>query len=308
MLIQFLEFTYSQATIIAIALPIVTLCLFILVTPWIKNGSSSKWWRYLSYFIKPPRISDNGSEVPESDAEGKPPSLWREDKVRLFFFYLGVVLFLVSFMIGEFYEVMIDLMLPISQGSTGVYRTATNVIFQTPFNAGWTGVLPWVGYVTYHETWNWVLFTAALSDNPDFFGNIIIMLLLISAGVGLTFLSPLAIKSIRHSFLPSMFFFTTGMTIFTKAAVSYLAEVLALVLLDVQLQYLHVNVTADMIPDLLVLLASGVLLMSGMFALFVVLGRKLWRVYYSDSRSQMGFIIYIALILALGLTLTMMMV
>jgi len=308
MLMQFLEFTYNQAIIIAIALPIIVLCLFVLVTPRVKNGSSSKWRRYLSYFIKPPRIGDNESEIPESDAEGKRTSLWREDKVRLFFFYLGVALFLASFMIGEFYEVMIDLTLPVNQGSTGEYRTITSIIFQSPFNAGWIGELPWMGYSTFHETWNWIFFTAALTDNPDFLGHMVIALLLISMGVGLVFLSPLAIRSIRQSFLPAMFFFTTGMTIFTKVVAGYFAEALALVLLNVQLQYMHVVVTANMIPDLVLLLATGILFLLGMFALFIVLGRKLWRIYYNDPKSRTWFMVYITLTFVLGLALTIIMV
>jgi len=307
-MMQFLEFSISQATIIAISLPIVAMCLFILTIPWLRNGSGSKLRRYLSYFVSPPRIGSSKSEIPDADTEEKRSVLWREDKVRLFFFYLGIVLFLVSFMIGEFYEVMFDLMLPVNQGSTGEFRTVTSVIFQNPFNAGWMGALPWAGYVTYHETWNWIVFTAALTDNPDFLGSIVIVLLLISIGGGLAFLAPLAIKSIRHSFLPSMFFFTTGMTIFTKVVAGYFAEALALVLLNVQLRYMHVVVTADMIPYLGGLLVSGLLLMLGMFALFIVLGRKLWRVYYTDSKSMTGFMVYITLTFVLGLALTIIMV
>jgi len=305
---QFLEFTVSQATIIAIALPIIALCLFIIANPMLRNGTGSKLRRYLSYLVSPPQLDSSRAEVPVSEKEDKRPILWREDKVRLFFFYLGIVLFLVSFMIGEFYEVMFDLMLPVNQGSTGEFRTVTSVIFQSPFNAGWMGALPWTGYVTYHETWNWVFFTAAITDNPEFLGTIVIVLLLISIGAGLAFLAPLAIKSIRQSFLPAMFFFTTGMTIFTKVVAGYFAETLALVLLNVQLRYMDGVVTADMIPDIMGLLASGFLFMLGMFALFIVLGRKLWRVYYTDSKSMTGFMVYITLIFVLGLALTIIMV
>ena len=307
-MMQFLEFSISQATIIAILLPIVAMCLFILTIPWLRNGSGSKLRRYLSYFVSPPRIGSNKSEIPNADTEEERPVLCREDKVRLFFFYLGIVLFLVSFMIGEFYEVMFDLMLPVNQGSTGEFRTVTSVIFQNPFNAGWMGALPWTGYVTFHETWNWILFTAALTDNPNFLGSIVIALLLFSIGGGLAFLAPLTIKSIRHSFLPSMFFFTTGMTIFTKVVAGYFAEALALVLLNVQLQYMHLVVIAGMIPNLVGLIVSGLLLMLGMFALFIVLGRKLWRVYYTDSKSMTGFMVYITLTFVLGLALTIIMV
>jgi len=307
MLMQFLEFTYDQAIIIVIALPIIALCLFILTIPWLRNGTGSKLRRYLSYSVSPPKLGANKAEAQEDEPE-EPAILCREDKVKLFFFYLAIVLFLVSFMIGEFYEVMIDLMLPVNQGSTGEFRTMISVIFQSPFNAGWIGALPWTGFTTYHETWNWIFFTAAITDNPDFLGTIIFILLLISIGMALAFLSPLAIKSIRQSFLPAMFFFTTGMTIFTKVVAGYFAEALALVLLNVQLEYMLGVVTADMIPDLVVLLATGFLFMLAMFALFIMLGRKLWSVYYTDSKSRTWFMMYITLTFVLGLALTIIMV
>ncbi|MGY5859704.1 MAG: hypothetical protein RTU63_10065, partial [Candidatus Thorarchaeota archaeon] len=210
-MMEFIEFTVSQAEILAIAIPIIAVCVFILITPWLKNGSGSKFRRYLSYLVTPPRIDSNESETSEQNS-----TVRRDDKVRLSFYYLAIVLFLVSFIIGEFYEVMIDLLLPVNQSSTGEFRIATSVIFQSPFNAGWVGELPWAGFTTYHETWDWIFFTTAITDNPNFLSTMVIILVLISVGVGLVFLSPLAIKSIRRSFLPSMFFFMTGMTIFTK--------------------------------------------------------------------------------------------
>ena len=228
MMMQFLELTVFQANIIAIALPIVAVCLFSLIIPTLRNGSGGKLRRYLSYLVSPPIIGSNNSVSPEDDREQEHVSFWREDKVRLFFYYLGIVLFLISFIIGEFYEVMFDLSLPVNQGSTGELRTATSVIFQSPFSAGWIGALPWSGQITYHETWNWIFFTAPLSDNPNFFGTISKAMLLISIGVGLVFLAPLAIKTIRLSFLPSMFIFMTEMTIFSKVATGNLAETLEL--------------------------------------------------------------------------------
>ncbi|MHA2358968.1 MAG: hypothetical protein ACXAB5_01740 [Candidatus Thorarchaeota archaeon] len=308
MMIQFLEFTVIQASILAIALPIVAVCLFILIIPSLRNGSANKLRRYLSYLVKPPVIDAYNSVSPEDDTEQERVSLWREDKVRLFFYYLGIGLFLISFIIGEFYEVMFDLLIPISQGSTGVVRTATSVIFQSPFSAGWIGALPWSGQITYHETWTWIFFTAPLSDNPHFFETLIIAMLLISIGVGLVFLSPLAIKTIRQSFLPSMFFFMTGMTIFSKVTIGCLAETMALAFRNVQLQYMHIIVTGDMIPNLMELVAIGFLMNLGMFALFLVLGRKLWRVHYTDSKSRTWFMVYVALSFWLGLALTMMVV
>lgn len=307
--ISFLELSVNQAVIIAIALPIIALCLFILIIPWMRNGSDgSILRRYISYFVHPPRIDTIESEPFEDGRENESTSMWRETKVKLFFYYLAIALFLVSFMIGEFYEVMIDLSLPVTQGYTGELRTFTSIIFQSPFNAGWVGELPWAGFTTYHETWNWILFTAPLTDNPDFLPSLVIALLLFSVLVGLAFLSPLSIKSIRQSFLPSMFFFVTGMTIFTKAAVGFLAELLALAFANAKLQYIHVVVTGSMISDIVGLMVVGFLIVLGMFAFFIVFGRKLWRIYYTDSKSRTGFMMYITLSFVVAIALTIIMV
>jgi len=305
---QFLEFPVSLANIIAIVLPIIAVCFFFIIIPWLKNGSGSKLRRYLSYTITPPRIGSEESEVPDSGTKEKHAAQSREDKVKLYFFYLGIALFLVSFVIGEFYEVMIDLLLPINQTGVEEMRTATTVVFQSLFNAGWVGALPWTGFTTYHETWNWVFVTAAITDNPHFLSSLVTWLLLFSIIIGIVFLSPLAIKRIRHSFLPSMFFFMVGMTIFTKAAVGYFAETLVLAFTHLELHYMHITVTGDMIPNLTGVLTSCILLIPIMFAIFVLFGRRLWKIYYTDSRSRNWFTVYITLSFWLGIVLTMMVV
>ncbi|TFG32729.1 hypothetical protein EU528_02720 [Candidatus Thorarchaeota archaeon] len=307
-MMAFLEFTLDQATIIAILLPIVAVCVSIIVIPWMKNGSGSKFRRYLSYLINPPAIGTNQTDIPESETEQADTTVRREDKVRLYFYYLAIVLFLVSFIIGEFYEVMIDLSLPVNQGSTGEFRTVTSIILQSPFNAGWIGVLPWVGFSSYHETWNWILFTTALTDNPHFLSTLVTVLVPISIVVGCVFLAPLTIRSIRHSFLPSMFFFMTGMTIFTKAALGYFAGALKLLFSSIEYQYLNVAVTGNMIPNFSGVMTSCILLVLPMYVLFVVLGRKLWNVYYTDSESKTWFTVYITLSFWIGLILMVVVV
>ena len=67
MMMEFLELTVDQATIIAIALPIIAVCVFIIVIPSLKNGSGSKFRKYLSYLVNPPRIGSYESENSEGD-------------------------------------------------------------------------------------------------------------------------------------------------------------------------------------------------------------------------------------------------
>jgi hypothetical protein len=301
-------FSIAQATAAAIVMPIVALCLFYIIIPKLRNGSGSKMRRYLSYLIIPPRIGVGETGTPADVKETKSAKAWRDDKVRLYFFYLGVVLFLVSFTIGEFYEVMFDLLLPVSQGSKGEMRIVTSVIFQSPFSMGWVGSLPWMGLITYHETWSWIFFTAAFTDNPIFLSSTIIVLTLISIGGGLVYLILLAIKRIRYSFLPSMFFFMTGMTIFTKAVVSWFAYGIALLYGNMELEYMALVATGNMIPGLSNVIAFGFPLALAMFALFILLGRKLWQVHYTDSKSMTWFLVYIALSFWLGFAITIMVV
>lgn len=287
-LIQILELTEIQANIIAIALPIILVCAFILIIPILRDGSNNTFRRYLSYSINPPKMGS--------------------DKAKLYFYYSGIVLFLVSFMISEFYEVILDLILPITQGNTGEIREISTIVFQSPFSAGWIGSLPWFGRIMYHETWNWVYFTAAFTDNPDFLGTLNVFLTLFSIGVGIVFLAPLVSKTIRHSFLPSMSFFTIGMAIFTKASVSSLAYAIALASLNVELEYLTIVATGSMIPGLWTAIAMQFLIVLSLFAFFVLLGRRLWRIYYPDSGLRAWFTVYIALNFLLGIALNILVV
>jgi len=314
-LIGILELSMFQATIIAIALPIVTICIFILIIPWLSNGSGSRLRRYLSYLVSPPRIGSLLSEESGNDANRRNAKLWRGLKVRLFFLYLAIALFLISFILSEFYEVMLDVFLPVTQGSTGDMRIVTSIVFQSPFNAGWIGAMPWYGSLPapsnlgiYHETWNWIFFTAAITDNPYFLETTITALLLLSLGVGSVFLAPLASKTIRHSFIPSIFFLISGMAIFTKTVFASFAHAWALIFGNASFQYGIISITGEMIPNLIDAIIYGIPILLGMFALFIVLGWKLWGVHYADVESRRWFIAYIAMSYWIGLALSILVV
>ncbi|NHI87962.1 MAG: hypothetical protein EAX87_00480 [Candidatus Thorarchaeota archaeon] len=285
------------ARIIAVVLPIVAVGIFYVFNTRFRDRSEGKARKYLSYLVVPPRLHIDG-----------PNKSWRRDKVRLYFYYLAVVLFLASFLIGEFYQVMFDLLLPVTQGSTGDARIVTDVLFTSLFSAGWIGSLPWMGLVTYHETWSWILFTAAFTDNPGFLISVIPTLVGTSIVGGLAFLVPLVIRKIRQSFLSSMFFFTTGMAVFSKATISCLAYACALQFGKVELVYFGITATGDMIPGLVSVIAATFTLALAMFTLFVLLGRKLWMVYYTDSKSKTWFTVFITLSYWLGFVITMMVV
>ncbi len=301
-------FTIFQANVVALVLPIITVVLFYLIIPRLRNWSGSRLRRYLSYLITPPRIRSEGSEHTDDDKEQKNAKSWRKDRVRLFFYYLGIFLFLSSFVIGEFYEVMFDLLLPVSQGTTGETRIVLSVMFESAFNAGWIGSLPWMGVNVYHETWSWIFFTAAFTDNPIFLSTVIYFQSQVSIVVGVVFLLPLSIKRIRHSFFPSMFFFTTGMTIFAKASMSCLAYAVALAFGNAELEYITLTANGSMIPGLSNVIAVLLPIVLVMLTFFLILGRKLWSVYYSDKRSSAWFMVYIVLSFCLGFAITILLV
>jgi hypothetical protein len=294
-MIQTIELPVLHATIIAIVLPILLVCLSILLVPILRDGSASRLRRYLSYLVNPPE-----DDIDSSSA--------RKDRVRIFFYYIGIILFLTSFVIGEFYEVILDLTLPITQSSTGDIREAVAIVFQSPFNAGWFGSLPWIGLDMYHETWHWIYVTGAITDNPGFLSQVNETLIVSSMGLGLVFLIPLLIKRIRHSFLPSMFFFMTSMAILTKAAISSFAYAVVLAYGGVELEYISFTATGAMISGLTSFIVVLLLLVLAMFGLFTFLGRRLWKIFYSDSRSRNWFTVYLALSFWMTLVLTILVV
>jgi len=302
-MIQMLELGADLAPIIALALPLIAICLCILIIPSLRKSSGSKIRRYLSYLITPPQIGSLKTDEPEP--------LWRQIKVRLFFVYIGIAIFVISFMIGEFYQVMIDIMLPVTQGSTGAIRVVSSVVFLSPFSAGWVGSMPWYGSFplpglidTYHEPWRWIFGTAAITDNPFFMDTMVTFMLLLSAIVGVIFLAPLASKTIRRSFFPSMFFFMTSMMVFTKSAIDAFAQACALAYFNGQIQFGHFVITGDMMPNLVQGILVSIPIILAMFSLFSLIGWKLWKVHYPDVSSRKWFMLFIALSFWLGLVLT----
>lgn len=302
-MIQILEVGADLATIIALALPLIAICLCILIIPSLRKSTGSKIRRYLSYLITPPQIGSLKTDEPET--------LRRQIKVRLFFVYIGIAIFLISFMIGEFYQVILDIILPVTQGSTGASRVVSSVVFLSPFSAGWVGSLPWYGAFplpgligTYHEPWRWFFATAAFTDNPNFMGTMVTVMLLFSAIVGIVYLAPLASKTIRRSFMPSMFFFMTSMMVFTKAAIDAFAQACSLAFLNGEIQIGLLVITGDMVPNLVQGILVSIPIILAMFGLFSLIGWKLWKVHYSDTNSRKWFMLFITLSFWLGLAVT----
>lgn len=306
-MIQMLEIGADIAKIIAVALPIVAVCLCILIIPSLKKSTGNKLRRYLSYLITPPKIGSMKS----NDQDIQLTSLWRQIKVRLFFVYIGIAIFIISYMIGEFYQVFFDIILPVGQDDTGVYRVVSSVVFQSPFSAGWIGSLPWYGSYPapgtlgiYHEPWRWIFATSAISDNPFFMQIMVTIMLLFSTIVGFVFLLPLASKTIRRSFLPSLFFFMTGMAVFTKVVIDVFAYVCALAFFNARIHIGQIVVTGDMMNNLVPGILVSIPIILAMFGFVFLVGWKLWKVHYPKLESRRWFMLFITLCFWFGLGLT----
>lgn len=312
-----LELTSFQAIVLAFALPILLLSVLMLLYPPLKNGSGSRIRRYLSYTIKAPSIGPLNPER-ESSSGGYGEHLKRQLKVRLCLVYVGIALFIVSSFVAEFYHVMNDLSLHIRQGSTGIERTWSSVVFLNPFDAGWIGSLPWYGAIPlppanapiFHDPWSWIYFTDSFTDNPVFFESVVLSMLRMSIIVGVVFLLPLGLRTVRESFIPSLFYFTTSMLIMSRAIFGVFTQGLSLGL-GCSIQYGIMVVTGIDFPglNLLQLVALVMPIILGLYVVFLFIGRRLWRTHYpGDSQSRRWFTLYVSVTYWLSLLLMMVMV
>ncbi|UCH05508.1 MAG: hypothetical protein JSW05_04915 [Candidatus Thorarchaeota archaeon] len=312
-----LELTSFQAIVLAFALPILLLSAFVLLYPSLKNGSGSRIRRYLSYAIKAPRIGPLNPRKEDSSGEYR-GHLKKQLKVRLYLIYIGIVVFILSSFLAEFYHVMSDLSMPIVQGSTGITRTWSSVAFLNPFDAGWVGSLPWYGAIPlppwnapiYHDPWSWAFFTDTITDNPIFFEARLQIMLLLTITIGLVFLLPLGIRTVRESFVPALFYFTTSMLIMSRAIFGLFAQGLSLGLCG-SIQYGIMVVTGINFPglDLLQLVALVMPIILGLYVVFLFIGRRLWQIHYpGDRRSRRWFMLYASVTYWLSLILMVVMV
>ncbi|MFW9800727.1 MAG: hypothetical protein ACFFD9_09840 [Candidatus Thorarchaeota archaeon] len=299
-----LELTRVQAEILAVALPVLLLSAFVLLYPSLKNRSGSKARRYLSYIIRPPSISSLNSETSGHAPEDQRKEFRRQLKVRLYLVYVGIAVFILSSMIAEFYHVLCDLSADVTQGSTGLSREWSSLVFLNPFDAGWLGSLPWYGSIplppansaVLHDPWSWAFFTDTYTDNPVFFELRILQMLLATTIAGIVFLLPLGSRTVRESFVPSLFYFTTTMLIMTRAVFGCFAQAVSLGL-GGSIQYGIMVVTASQFSDfnLLAVILIGIPLLLALFAGFLRLGRRLWQIHYpGDQRSRSWFTLYVS--------------
>lgn len=256
--------------------------------------SSSRWKRWLHAIRQPITFQSLSDEVLcELSDEARRSYIQREVVLRLLASYLVIGVFLLSNMIGTFYHIMADVLNDVSQGSSGLLRTWSAVVFTTPFSGGWLGTFPWYGYGLwppshldiYHEPWSWVYHTAALAGDPSFFLGIADELLVIPIIVGVIFLLPLARRSVRTAFLPSIVHLHISLLVLVGGLFNCFAQAFRLDILGETLVFgLYEVNTCDLngLPSLMILSILPILLL--IFLSFLGMSYKIGKGHYPVSR------------------------
>jgi len=300
-----LEIPIEIAAPLVYAIPLVTILLVVLLN--ILRGRVKN--PRLVWFIEKMITSPSTEKRNESESTDTVPSEEKHVSIQkilsiLSFAYLALFLFLIGNMLGVYYSVMGDVLEAVNQGATGDTRLVMGIEFLDPFNAGWTGSLPWYGNYplplagtnVYHDTWGWIYFTGLLWGNSAFFNNMLNEVIVFTFIMGLVFLLPLLIPPIRRSFIPSLFLFISGMYVASTSILRCLAQVLKLGYLGGTIQFGYyeqsiVGVDPTAVPIIVGALTPFVLLFA---AVFPLLGYKLWRGFYPDNRrSAVWFALYI---------------
>ena len=293
----------------------ILLYLFTAITLRFSDETSSSRWKRWLYVISQPiqlrSLSDETiQELPETD---RPSYIKRELVLRLFAVYLVIGVFLLANILGTYYHIMADVLNDVHQGSTGLLRTWSAVVLTTPFSGGWLGTFPWYGYGlwppsnldVYHEPWSWVYHTAALAGDPSFFPGMADELLVIPIIVGVILLLPLARRSVRTAFLPSILHLHISLLVLVGGLFNCFAQAFRLAVLGETLVFGLYEVSAsdlNGLPSLMISLILPILFV--IFLLFLGISYKLGKGYYPESkRARMLFILNTTILYWLSLVL-----
>jgi len=294
------------ANALYILIPVFLIVISLLIVRYSEEGSSSGVKRFFHALRQPVALKSMSDEVVGQLPEEERGSYLKGQIVaRLVIVYLVLMVFLLGNIIATFNYVMADVIFPINQGSTGDLRLWSAVVLNNPFSGGWLGTFPWYGsgglpsmnIDTYHEPWDWLYFLAPTTDNPDFVATAFPVYLIIPVLMGLVYLIPLARKSIRESYLPSLLLSISGMLsmvygIFNCFAISqYLLDPTSTItfgyysVTGASMNGLPLSMMQFLIPTLI-----------GFFLIFIVLGKKLGGIHYPENqKAQRLFMLFVTL-------------
>jgi hypothetical protein len=191
----------------------------------------SRKHKYQGRFGKIAKILDGliGIEL-NRDNENIQTSATRKSYFALL--YLGFVIVVFANLIATFYLSLIDVVIILSNNEEGLISSVNYIVIQDPFHGGWLGSLPWYssyplplfGANTFHEDWEWILFTGIGWENFVFLENIIEDINLFLLTIGVVFLLPLGIKAVRESFIPALLHFMSGILIIFRGIFGLFGE------------------------------------------------------------------------------------
>ncbi len=300
-----LEIPASIVEYLVLAIPLIAVCLVVLIHPWLKNESEGKWKNYLTYLVRPlPLKSFNPKNSGEmSQAELKDYKT-EQLAVRIAMAYIVIIVFIIASVLGVFYYIVSDILIPATQGSTGLQARISSVVIVTPFSGGWYGALPW--YTNYptphytmdllHEPWQWIFHTAVFTDNPAFFDLKSASMIQLNLICSAFFLIPLAMKSVRKSFVPSIFFLMTGMLVMMRGIFGFTAMAIGLEYGSAILRMGAITYSGSH-PHGIGVLLFGVPVVLIMSIVFAFLAHKVWGIHYPKNNvSSKWFVVTMLLI------------
>ncbi|MFX0063022.1 MAG: hypothetical protein ACFFC7_12660 [Candidatus Hermodarchaeota archaeon] len=313
-----IELPAPLALFLMIVIPLLAIGLSLLIS-FLSKRKNGKVSNFLAYLINPITLEPlNPAPAANISEEEDKTNFLKQLSLRLFLVYGAIVLFLGSSIIAEFYHILTDVTVIVTQGSTGLARSWRTVVIDTPFSGGWYGSFPWYGQFPFppinldifHRPWSWVLFMNGISDNPQFFMDHFVGVIFRAFLFGLIFLLPLGIRAIRESFIPSLFFFTTSMFTISRAFLGCFSQAWNLEFGAAIIQIGHWTITKGMgqIPEMTIILGLLPFIVV-IYGVFIFLGNKLWRIHYPDNQiSRLWFFGYITVSYWLSLVLIILLV
>jgi hypothetical protein len=320
-----IEMHKVTAIVIAIIIPIIITAFSFLISYLAKKNTNSwinKFAKFLTQPIQFKSILENPgiNKLPETKTR---KIIGKEilKRMNLVYFIIGIFLFC-SFL-SELYQVLADRTLlyiftQIVEGTSPPTSVWSSIIIESPFSSGFTGFQLWYDMYPnpilfeqyYHRTWEWIYYTSGLYNNLfpnmqyEFFGqpvNTMVytyssLIMVFTTIIGTIFLLQLLWRDIRESFYASLFFFEAGMIIGTKGVFSCFAEAWKIEVNGKLLQYGAYVISRGTIAAEWVILGLLPIIL-GLYFLFLWIGKKVWQIHYSQTKSisKKSFLIFVSI-------------
>ncbi len=320
-----IELQVASSILLAILLPVFIITISFTIYYLARRNNESRTGKIAKFLTEPfqfKKILKNPDlkELPETQTR---KIIGKEIISRASLVYYIIGIFLLCSFLGELYQVLADrtLLLIFTQiidGSAPPSSVWTHVVIESPFSSGFRGFQPWYDMYPnpileaqyFHRTWEWIFYSSGLYNNMfpnmqyDFFGSSVNTLVFTYSGliilftliIGAIFLLLLLFKNLRQSFLASLFFFEAGLIIGTKGVFSCFAEAWKIEVNGKLLQYgAHIISRATIAAEWVILGLIPVII--GMYFLFLWIGKRIWRVHYSQTKaiSKKTFLIIVSI-------------